>query len=110
MFNCDRCTGEFNVYSSPGKCPLCDQWVKLECSNCGHSGSSRYFIEAGDKCPNCHRDTKIPGRHKTNYFLVAGMIVLITAFILVMYVFATFKASSRPLPNIPFRTTKQLPP
>ena len=108
MFYCDRCTGEFNVYRAPGKCPLCDQWVKLECTDCGHTGLSRYFIEAGDKCPKCSHAIKMPGRHKTNYVLVACMIVLIVVFILLMYVFATFKASSRPLPDIPFRT-RQIP-
>ena len=109
MFYCDRCTGEFNVYSAPGKCPLCDQWVKLECTNCGHTAASRHFIEARDKCPKCHHVVEMPGRHKTNYFLVAGMIVLIVAFILIMYVFATFRASSRPLPDIQVKTT-ELPP
>ena len=107
MFQCDRCSGDFNVFSTPGKCPLCDQFVRLECTGCGHSGSSRHFIEAGDKCPKCGRDTKIPGRHKTSYLLVAGMITVIVAFILLMYVFATFEASSRPLPDIPIRTIQR---
>jgi uncharacterized protein (DUF983 family) len=103
MYYCDRCAGEFEIYSAPGKCPLCDQWVGMECTGCRHAGSSRRFIEAGDKCPKCGRDANIPGRKKTSYLLVAGLIVVIVAFIFLVYVFATFEATSRPLPDLHFR-------
>lgn len=103
MFYCDRCTGEFNVFETPGKCPLCAQWVTMECTGCGHSASSQRFIGAGDKCPKCGRNAKVPGRTKTSMLLVAGLIAVIVAFILLVYVFATLETKTRPLPDIPTR-------
>ena len=104
MFHCDRCAGEFNEFRTAGKCPLCDQWMTMECTGCGHSAPSMSFIKAGAKCPKCGRAANVPGRSKTSFLVVAGLIAVIVAFAVFVYMFATFKTSSRPLPDIKTRT------
>lgn len=103
MSYCDRCSGEFEVFKTPGKCPLCDQWVTIDCTGCGHSAPSTRFIAAGDKCPKCGRDAKIPGRTKTSKLVIAGLIGVVVIFGVLIYFFATLKTESRPLPDIPTR-------
>lgn len=103
MFQCDRCSGEFSVFAKPGQCPLCAQWVTIECTGCAHSAPSLRFIQAGDKCPKCGRQAKVPGRARTSWLLVAGLIVVVVAFILFLYIFVTQEPKTRPLPDLPTR-------
>lgn len=103
MVFCDQCNNEFEVFETPGKCPLCAQWFTVECTGCGQSGPAIRFIEAGKKCPKCGREATIPGISKTPVVLVAGLIAVIVAFILLIYVFATLKPNTRDLPDIEAR-------
>jgi len=108
MNYCDRCSGEFSSFETAGKCPLCGQWLQIDCAGCGHTAPSTRFIAAGDKCPKCGRDAEIPGRTKTSKLLIAALIGVVGVFALLIYLFATIKTESRPLPDIPTRST-QLP-
>ena len=61
MFTCSECSGEFARHDTPGKCPICDEWSKLECSSCGATSNAKRCIDAGRKCPKCGKRIKIPG-------------------------------------------------
>jgi len=98
MFSCDRCAGDFGSFATPGKCPLCDQWVTIECTGCAHSAPAIRFISAGHKCPKCGRDAKVPGRNKTSILLLVGLVAVVVSFILLVYFFATIKMKPRKQP------------
>ena len=61
MFKCSECDRDFSRHDTPGKCPICAEWVKLECGSCGSTVGAKRCIDAGRKCPKCGKRIKVPG-------------------------------------------------
>ena len=75
MFTCSECNREFARHDTPGKCPICGEWSKLECASCGSTVGAKRCIDAGRKCPKCGKRIKIPGA--TSMIPVAFAMLLI---------------------------------
>ena len=76
IYTCNECDREFTRYDTPGKCPVCGEWAKLECSSCGYKGGAKQFYEGGCKCPKCGQKTRVPGAEFNLWILVAVLAVI----------------------------------
>lgn len=73
IYTCDECDRDFSSYETPGKCPVCGEWEKLECDSCGHKGGAKPFYDAGCKCPKCGHKVKVSGAD-FNFWIIAAVL------------------------------------
>ena len=89
MFTCSECDRDFSQYDTPGKCPVCGEWAKLQCGSCGGESSAKKCIDEGGKCPKCGKRIAIPG--KTNLIpVVLALLLLLGAGIWLVRSIQTF--------------------
>ncbi|MBP89407.1 MAG: hypothetical protein CMJ64_22295 [Planctomycetaceae bacterium] len=75
MHACTECGRDFTRFDTPGKCPVCAEWLRVTCPACDYSAGAKRFIDAGRKCPKCGKRVSIPGA-STKIHLVLAMLLL----------------------------------
>ena len=87
IYKCSECDREFHRYDTPGKCPVCGEWEKLQCESCGYKGGAKPFYDAGCKCPKCGHKVRVSGGD-FNLWTIVAIIVAVAAIGGVIYLFA----------------------
>ncbi|MBI2477746.1 MAG: hypothetical protein HYV60_03585 [Planctomycetia bacterium] len=76
IYTCKECDRDFNKYDTPGKCPVCGEWEKLECESCGYKGGAKPFYDRGCKCPKCGHKVRVSGAEFNLWAIVAIVAVV----------------------------------
>ena len=86
IYTCGECDREFSTYRTPGKCPVCGEWAKLECDGCGYKAGAKPFYDAGCKCPKCGGKVPVPGA-EFNLWIIAAIVAAVGVICGVIYLY-----------------------